>query len=195
MTELTDELKLKFQNSSQAQLNNTFVKACNNGDLEVIHYLLTSPELMHHADIHVEDDLCLVAAAIKGHLDVIKYLLISPELTWHANIHAQDDAAFKLACLYHKLDVVQYLLTFSGENYIDFQKTHSNLDGAISEKYHDIVKAMMKSLYKNDMMAYLENISKVERYFQKHNLDFQEWQEEILKDDIVVNPNEEKLFL
>ncbi len=54
----------------------------------------------------------------------------------------------------------------------------------MNNHYHDVVQSMIKSLYKNDMMIYVENLSKVEQYCQEHNLNFQEWQEEMVKDEI-----------
>ncbi len=265
MSELTQELKLQFQSYDQEQLNDAFIDACRNGDLEIIRYLLTSSELKEHADIHINDDdgfhwacasgyLEIVRylltspelkehvdihsendggfrwACEKGHLDIVRYLLTSSELTEHSDIHAYNDCGFQWACERGHLEVVRYLLTspelndhadihtnddmgfqwacnnghlelvvyllgLSGERYIDFQKTKYNLDWSIENQYHDIVKAMITSLYKNDMMVYLENISKIEQYCLDNGLNFQNWQEEMVTEDVDVNSHSTELFL
>ncbi len=69
------------------------------------------------------------------------------------------------------------------------------MDWAISEKHHDILKSMIISSYKNDMMAYLENISRIEKYCLKNDLNFQEWQEEMIKEDGDINSHTTELFV
>ncbi len=232
MSELTEELKLKFQHCEQNELRFHFLNACKNGYLEIVRYLLTSPELSEHVDIHLEDDEGFRLAHKNNRLDVIRYLLASPELSEHANIHANHDDGFQLACQEGNLDVVKYLLTspelkehadihvrnnigfrwacikdhltivqflleFCGEKYIDFQKTDYDLEWAISEKHDEIVKAMTLSLYKNDMINYLDNLPKIEKYCQQEGVNFQEWLNEIRKEDVDINSSvkEEKLFI
>ena len=65
--------------------------ACRRGFLEIVKYLLTSPEVKHHADIHRYSDEPIKSACIFGHLDIVKYLLESPDLEDHANIYAEID--------------------------------------------------------------------------------------------------------
>lgn len=88
-----------------------FILACSGGCLEAVEYLLTSPELEEHSDIHALDDKGLIEAASLGHLDIVQYLLTSPELKEHANIHAQKDQALEWACWQGHYEVVKYLLT------------------------------------------------------------------------------------
>ena len=92
-------------------INDGFSWACNNGHLEVVKYLLTSPDLKEHADIHADNDKGFRGACDKGHLEVVKYLLTSPYLKEYADIHAQDDYGFRWACSNRHLEVVKYLLT------------------------------------------------------------------------------------
>lgn len=168
--------------------------ACENGHLDIVKYLLTSPELTEHADIHAYNDYGFRSACEYGHLDIVKYLLTSPELKEHADIHAKNNGGFQWACEPDHVHIIQYLLKFPG-NGIDFQKTEYNLEWAISYKRHNIVKAMIFSLYKNDMQSYIQNLSKIESYAQENKLDFQTWKKEMKQEDRLVNPNEEELLL
>ena len=92
-------------------INEEFICACERGSLEIVKYLLTSPELKECADIHANNDEGFRFACKKGYLDVIKYILTSPELTEHADVHACDDQGFQFACANGYLDIVSYLLT------------------------------------------------------------------------------------
>lgn len=82
--------------------------ACEFGRLNIVQYLLTSPELEEHADIHACNNSALQMACGSGHMDIVQYLLTSPELKKHADI--QGDC-FSLACMNGKVETVQYLLT------------------------------------------------------------------------------------
>ncbi len=103
--------KLKFKNYSQEELNNTFIKACKIGNLSMVRYLLTSPELKQHADIHAIEDSGFQWACEKGHLHIVQYLLTSPELTEYADMHSWSDVCFRVACANNHLKIVKYLLT------------------------------------------------------------------------------------
>ena len=93
--------------------------ACDYGQLEVIQYLLTSPELIEaghtFSDLHARNEEGFRWACSNGHLEVVKYLLTSPELieAGHsfANLHAIDEQGFRWACENGYLEVVKYLLT------------------------------------------------------------------------------------
>ena len=108
---INQELKEKYKKLNQEELNDQFIDACQNDDLDIVQFLLTSPELTEHANIHAENDEGFRSACRCSHLEVIKYLLTSPELTEHADIHAHNDEGFILACENGHLEVVKYLLT------------------------------------------------------------------------------------
>ena len=108
---INQELKEKYKKLNQEELNKRFIAACQNDDLGIVQYLLTSAELKEHANIHANNDLGFRWACQKGHLEIVKYLLTSAELKEHADIHAQDDLGFINACFYGHLEVVKYLLT------------------------------------------------------------------------------------
>ena len=100
-----------YKTLTPKQLNKVFIDSCENGYLEVVKYLLTSPELKEHADIHANNDSGFRLACEKGHLEIVKYLLTSADLIQHANIHANNDYGFRSACANGDLEIVKYLLT------------------------------------------------------------------------------------
>ena len=73
---INQELKQKYKKLNQEELNEQFIDACENGQLEVVKYLLTSAELTEHANIHARNDEGFIWACRYGHLEVIKYLII-----------------------------------------------------------------------------------------------------------------------
>ena len=73
---IKQELKEKYKKLNQEELNEQFIDACKNDDLEVIKFLLTSPELKEHADIHAKSDSGFIWACKNGYLEVIKCLII-----------------------------------------------------------------------------------------------------------------------
>ena len=107
---IKQELKEKYKKLNKEELNNQFINACRDGHLEVVKYLLTSPKLKKHANIHEEKDSGFRWACEKGRLEVVKYLLTSAELTEHADIHAINDLGFIWACEKGHLEVVKCLI-------------------------------------------------------------------------------------
>ena len=53
---INQELKEKYNKLNQEELNKQFINACKDGNLEIIKYLLTSPELKEHSNIHTRND-------------------------------------------------------------------------------------------------------------------------------------------
>ena len=107
---LTQKLKKKFQQMHKEALNQSLVEACSYGHLDIVKYLLTSPDLKDHANIHEGDDESLINACLNGHLEIVKYLLSSPELTEYADIHANNNGTLRLACIYNREAIINYLI-------------------------------------------------------------------------------------
>jgi hypothetical protein len=99
-----------FKGEPQDVLNDFFVWACLNGEFKKVQYLLTSPELKIHADIHTESDNGLTLALKKNHFNIVKYLLTSAELNEHSNIYNNQSTPFKAACMYSNNDILEYLI-------------------------------------------------------------------------------------
>ena len=49
--------------------------ACKYGRLEVLKYLLDSPDLVEHGNIHAKDDYAFRWACLNGHHDIVHYLI------------------------------------------------------------------------------------------------------------------------
>ena len=119
---INQELKEKYKKYNKEQLNKQFIDACKNDDLDIVKYLLTSPELTEHADIHAKYDLGFIWACREGHLEVFKYLLTSADLKDHADIHASNNLGFRWACDQGHLEVIKYLIidmNIEKTNYIE----------------------------------------------------------------------------
>jgi hypothetical protein len=86
--------------------------ACLSGRLDIIHYMLTSPELKQNVDIHSGDDFAFRMACKRGYLELVQYLLESPELKEHANIHVYKDIAFRQSAENGHYNISSYLLKF-----------------------------------------------------------------------------------
>ena len=135
---INQELKEKYKKLNQEELNNQFINACQNDDLDIVQFLLTSPGLKEHADIHARSDLGCVWACYEGCLEIIKYLLTSPELKKHADIHAENDVGFIWACYESRLEVIKYLIidmnidkTTYIETYLNENKDNKTVKQAI----------------------------------------------------------------
>ena len=58
--------KNKYKTLTQKQLNEVFISSCQKGHLEIVKYLLTSPDLKEHADIHAKNHEGFRLACEKG---------------------------------------------------------------------------------------------------------------------------------
>lgn len=178
MSKLTSDLKFELLNCNEQELNDAFKNACR-----------------------------------YGHMEIIEYLLYSSNFKEKVNQEAMMCNGFKHACKVGKTKVILYLISLQRGIYLNFQKTEYNLDWAMQEKKsdtlklfmsfgnkdavikdnHKIVEYMVKSLYKNDMIAYIENFSKIEQYCQTNGLNHQEWKDDVEKTSPLLTPYEEML--
>ena len=99
------EMKNELMINASTSYNRSPIKAQS-----FIKYLLSSPKLKVHADIHYMKDKLLIDAINSDNEKFIKYLLSSPKLKEHADIQARNNALFLLACEKSDVDFLQYLL-------------------------------------------------------------------------------------
>lgn len=148
----------EFASSSYENLNFSittgFKTAAYDGQLSLIKYLLTSPELKRNSDIHYDDDYALVMSSYKGKLNTVKYLLTSPDLKEHADISARDNCSFIFAAQANQLDVVKFLMESSE------LKEHSKINECSPIKK---MNAFMSACAFNavDAVKYLANCKKL----------------------------------
>ena len=90
---INQELKEKYKKLNKEELNNQFINACQNDDLDIVQFLLTSPELKEHADVHAKYDLGFRVACRSGRLEVVKCLIIdmSIEKTIHIETYLNEN--------------------------------------------------------------------------------------------------------
>ena len=70
-----EEFHKRCKDFSKAQINSVFLECCHNGNLERIKYVLHSPDLREHADIHAHYDSGFGYAAQFGHTEVVEYFI------------------------------------------------------------------------------------------------------------------------
>jgi ankyrin repeat protein len=140
----------KYKYSSPEKLSSAFCSACEKGNLDEVRYLLTSPELKEHADIHHYEDAGLSDACWHGHFDIVKYLLTSPDLKEHANLNDHKEkscGALLNACGAGHFEIVKYLLTSSDlkEHALINWVFMPPLSAACEKGHFEIVKYLLTS--------------------------------------------------
>lgn len=105
---------LKYNMLNQQELNAELIRLIDTHDYDGVKHILTSSDMVMHADIHTDDDYCLLKVCSLGYLNFAKYLLTSPDLKEHANINAKGGQALVEAAKASRIDLIQYLL-FSPE--------------------------------------------------------------------------------
>ena len=99
------------KNPAQIQLNNQFLNACSQGNLDLVKDLLNSQESTCHIDFNDEGSQGFRVACQGGYLSVVQYLLTATPLKEDKGIDTTIAAGFRSACETGSLEVVQYLVT------------------------------------------------------------------------------------
>jgi len=170
-------------------INGRFVEACINGDLDKVKYLLISPDLKKHADIHEGSDAGFQWACNNGHLEVVKYLLTSTDLKKHADIHSDSDLGFRWACENGRLEVVKYLLT--SPELKEHADIHANNDQALiwacQEGHLEVVKFHVFDMNLELSMETRKNINSLNNKDEIFNLFDKREFEKKLQNSLKVN--------
>ncbi len=82
-----------YKNITQSELNLSLISACKKGNLNKVVFLLTSPELIDHANLHCSLDSPFRYANKSKHMDIIRFFIID------MNIEKTD--AIKVNLKYH----------------------------------------------------------------------------------------------
>jgi hypothetical protein len=138
---------------SQEELNHAFIQACANGDLKKISYLLTSPELPIHANIHASKDQGFITACECKRTEVAKYLLSSTELKEHANLHAQGDTPFYKSMCNKNYELIEF---FIFEHNLQRDESIRSYLNIFPKKEEDIINKMFEV---RDLNNQLQNAS------------------------------------
>lgn len=118
--------------------NNLLMKACLDGQLETVQYLLTSNKLKEHAQINqlnaFNQSALLLAVA---HVEIVKYLLDSTDLKEHANLYQKDNEGsgiLSYCCEFGFYDTIQYCI-IDKQMVID-EETKKWLE---DNRHHDVI--------------------------------------------------------
>lgn len=69
------ELYEKYKDLPRDALDLKLITACYNGNMDEIRYLLTSPDLEEHADLHYANDKATMIAIAEQNTDILKYFI------------------------------------------------------------------------------------------------------------------------
>lgn len=141
-----------YANMSDKQLNNEYINSCAFGYMEIVEYLLTSPELKKTANIHYQEDIGVIHACAGGCLSIVQYLLMSPNLKEHADIHADNDRALLLACSNSKMNIIEYLIFEYNIKYTSYIENH-----LIEKNRKDVINMFKIRDLKEDLQRKLNN--------------------------------------
>lgn len=169
----------KHEYMNVAELGASLLRASFSGDLKLVRFLLTSPEIKNHADIEYQDregNNALFHAAVQDHIEIIKYLLTSFELKIHSNIdtlNLKGDSILNYACKHNSLKTIHYLLedtdfniNLNKENYLGINP----IIYAFSNQNIQILKyLLLEKKVKIDDYTYqwIKNTKKVENHLGK----------------------------
>lgn len=108
------------------QLNSGFLAACQEGELDIVKYLTSSPNLKRHANPNYNNGEGLCLACREGHLNIVKYLLTSPDIKEKLSVTARKNSPLLEAYTNEHYQTVKYLLI--SPDLIEHADPHSNGD-------------------------------------------------------------------
>ena len=105
----------KIKDDPSVDNNLAIRRACDNGHLDVVKYLMSLPGKI---DPSSENNYSIIMASLNGHLEVVKYLISLPK-EYGIDPSANNNEAIILASKYGHLEVVKYLMSLPKEYKID----------------------------------------------------------------------------
>jgi hypothetical protein len=107
-----EHLKDRYINYSQKAINELFIIACRNNDLEKVEFLLTSKDLPFNAQINMPSSQCfgICVASGSGNNDIVKFLATSPKLKELADIHIDNDNAINSAIFSGNKELIRFFI-------------------------------------------------------------------------------------
>ena len=121
--------KKKIKSTHDYSLSSIFNRVCEKGYLDIVQYLLTSPDTKESFhDIHIKDDYWIKQVCENGHLDIAKYLFTSTELNNNAKVNTNDNIAFISSCDSLNFNIIRFLT--SSDNIKENVNIHAQNDKA-----------------------------------------------------------------
>src|SRR5579875_644105 len=126
--------KKLYIEKNQKELNADLAQACNDGDLNLVKFLLNDEALTLKAQLYyitdnTEYSNSLIIACKNGHKNIVEYLCTSDDLKNRRKSDNQIEAALSTAAAYGHLDIVRFLME---DDRIDYLDIHANPNAFIS---------------------------------------------------------------
>lgn len=101
----------EYKDFTQDEINKELHEACSNGDLGLVKYFLTSPDLIYHSHVHSNNDYSFRLACFNRKMNVLRYLILelniekTKDIKDHLKLYPnkQVEAWFKSRDLSNKL--------------------------------------------------------------------------------------------
>lgn len=150
---ITEEKKAILKRRRSFTLEAPFINACAENNLELVEYILFSPDLNEHPNVTCRNYQALRDAANQGSYEVIEFLLNSPEINKKEElIKARKQVLIRNACHSGNIKLVKYLLETPGiKEHIDFSvDKYKPFEESIYSFNKDLV-IYLYDKYKNNM--------------------------------------------
>jgi ankyrin repeat protein len=138
---------------SQKNLSRILVKACRDGKLPLVKYLLESEDLINKAQLDFNHCEPVKAATLTGRIDVVKYILENKDTDYSGTVY---NSSFETG----QLDILKYVLTLP--QYIENKSNAANLSIIMAATFGQIEVLdyfLTDSQYKNiDKKEVLQDI-------------------------------------
>lgn len=167
-------LSHKKINKLTPTLIGAFMEACWSGRVNIVQYLLTSPNAQIFHNFHIADSRPIYIACQNVDVKLLEYLLTSTELKTHPDIHFNDDLIFKTVFKEKDIDIMRFLICV-----LNIEK-NKNIEHLISNSKTDYPS------HNNDF------IDNVEKLFEKRNLADKLYEELIPKTVNIIPPTKPK---
>ncbi len=135
---------------TQDEINECFMKACLEGDLELVKFLLTDPELPLKAErMSFQDNIGVKIAHIEActgnHLDILKYLFSLDNNKKTNYLENRNEAVLSVAAAYGHLNIIKFLLLDKDIDYIDLSSNSNAFVSACGSNQLEVVKYLTSS--------------------------------------------------
>lgn len=163
---ITDKQKTILEKRDLKGLEAAYIKACTENNLELVEYILFSPELIEHPSPECRNYQGLRDAANQGAFEVVVFLLNSPKINKKEEfIKSRKQVIIRNACHSGNLKLVQYLLETSGI------KEHINISidkfKAFEESIYSFNKELVFYLYDKYKSEMKEKYNYLNVFFRK----------------------------
>ncbi len=102
-------------------IDSFLIKSCQNNNLSLVKYLITSEDLDVHPSEKAQSENSLRWCL--GNIELVRYLIQSPDLKKKPSIHFGKDFLFRQACYVENKEVLQFLILEC-----DIQKTEDMME-------------------------------------------------------------------